>query len=70
MYLGITLNKLEDFESSCGAFEKALVLDDSDSMIHLNYAVVLYNNGFQDEARRQFIDSENIFKDLDEEDKE
>ena len=28
MYLGITLNKLDDFSSSCQAFEKALVLDD------------------------------------------
>jgi Bardet-Biedl syndrome 4 protein len=50
MYLGITLNRLEDFESSCSAFEKALSLDDQDCMIYLNYAVVLYNNGFKEEA--------------------
>lgn len=45
MYLGITLNRLGDFESSCQAFEKAIELEKNDCTIYLNYAIVLYNNG-------------------------
>ena len=37
-------------EGKIASFEKALVLDSEDCMIHLNYAVVLYNNGFREEA--------------------
>jgi len=70
MYLGITLNRLDDFESSCQAFEKALSLDDSDCMIFLNYAVVLFNNGFTPEAKQYFLTSEKLFMETDEEDKE
>lgn len=39
MYLAITLNKLEDFENSCNAFEKALQLEKNDCTIYLNYAI-------------------------------
>jgi lipoprotein NlpI len=30
MYLGITLNRLNDFESACAAFDKAIEMDQSD----------------------------------------
>ena len=45
MYLGITLARLGDFESSCQSFQKALQLEQSDCTIYLNFALVLYNNG-------------------------
>jgi lipoprotein NlpI len=70
MYLGITLNRLGDFESSCQAFEKAIELEKNDCTIFLNYAIVLYNNGKKTESKSQFLASEEIFKRLDEDDKE
>jgi len=45
MYLGITLNKLNDFESSNQSFLKAIELDGNDCTTFLNYAIVLINNG-------------------------
>ena len=51
MYLGITLNRLGDFDSSCQAFERAIELEKNDCMIFLNFAIVLYNNGKKSEAK-------------------
>ena len=45
-------------------------LDDTDCMIFLNYAVVLFNNGFTAEAKQYFLTSEKLFSETDEEDKE
>jgi len=70
MYLGITLNRLGDLDSSCQAFEKALQLEANDCTIFLNYAVVLYNNGLLEEAKDKFRESEKIFTTLTEDDKE
>lgn len=70
MYLAITLNKLNDFDNSCSAFSKALEMDSNDCTIYLNYAIVLYNNGFAQKAKDQFLLSEKIFETLDDEDKE
>lgn len=70
MYLAITLNKLNDFESSCAAFNKALEMENNDCTIYLNYAITLYNNGYPDRAREQFKMSEKIFATLEDEDKE
>jgi hypothetical protein len=36
-------NRLEDFENSCAAYEKALELSD-DYLTYLNYAITLYTN--------------------------
>lgn len=70
MYLGITLDKLNDFESACEAFEKALSLEKNDCQIYLNYSIVLYNRGFQDLAKELFDKSEELFEELEDEDKE
>ena len=50
MYLGITLNRLKDFDSACQAFSKAIDLDQNDCTISLNYAIVLFNNGRKKDA--------------------
>ena len=70
MYLAITLNKLGDFENSCSAFKKAIELDSNDCTVYLNYAIVLYNNGHNKKAKEVFDQAEEIFKTLDEDDKE
>ena len=51
MYLGITLDKLDDFESACQAFEKALEIQNGDCTIYLNYAIVLFNRGYEKLAK-------------------
>mmetsp|Transcript_27499 Transcript_27499/g.24379 ORF Transcript_27499/g.24379 Transcript_27499/m.24379 type:complete len:90 (-) Transcript_27499:20-289(-) len=68
MYLGITLNRLNDFESACSAFNKSIELDQSDCIIFLNYAIVLFNNEKIDKANEMFRKAEEIYKTLDEED--
>jgi len=70
MYLGITLNRLKDFDSANQAFLKAIELDSNDCTICLNYAIVLYNNGKKQEAISMFKNSERIFSSLDDDDKE
>ena len=70
MYLAITLNKLNDFESSCAAFEKAIEMDNQDCSIFFNYAITLYNNGHTDKAKDFLLRGEEIIKTLDDEDKE
>ena len=70
MYLGITLNRLGDFESSCQAFQRAIKLEQQDCTIYLNYALVLYNNGLVEPSKQMFERSEKIFETLDEDDKE
>lgn len=70
MYLGITLNRLGDFANSQAAFKKALDIDCNDCTVHLNYAIVLYNNGHIQKAKEVFDDAEKIFITMDEEDKE
>lgn len=70
MYLGITLNKLNDFESACQAFEKALEIESSDCTIYMNYAIVIYNRGYKTLALELFKKSEDILEELDDEDRE
>ena len=70
MYLGIALSKLGDFENSCVAFKKSIDLDNNDCTVLLNYAIVLYNNGHDQKALEMFQQSEKIFEELEEEDRE
>ena len=42
MYLAITLNRLDDFENACSAYEKAIDME-ADHLFELNYAITLYN---------------------------
>ena len=70
MYLGITLDKLDDFESACQAFEKALEIQNGDCTIYLNYAIVLFNRGYEKLAKELFKRSERIYQELDDDEKE
>eukprot|EP01112_Ceratiomyxa_fruticulosa_P004571 TRINITY_DN1510_c0_g1_i3.p1 TRINITY_DN1510_c0_g1~~TRINITY_DN1510_c0_g1_i3.p1 ORF type:complete len:446 (-),score=106.20 TRINITY_DN1510_c0_g1_i3:95-1432(-) len=66
MYLAITLNKLDDQENACAAYEKALSVE-SDPLIHLNYAIMLFNRGEIVKARNHFTEFEHLFQSLEEE---
>ena len=70
MYLAITLNKLQDFDNSCAAFQKAVDMDGADCTIYLNYAIVLYNNGLEKRAREMFEQAEKVYTEMEEEDVE
>jgi Flp pilus assembly protein TadD len=61
MYLGICLHKLGDFDNSVSAFKKAIDLDANDCTVHLNFAIILYNNGHTERARNTFKEAEKIF---------
>jgi Bardet-Biedl syndrome 4 protein len=61
MYLGITLNKLGDFDNSCQAFKKAIELDSGDCTVFLNFSIVLYNNGQTARALEVFRQAEQVF---------
>lgn len=60
-YLALSLAKLDDFENSCAAYDKALELSD-DYMTFLNYAITLYSNDEIERARRQFMKFEAAFR--------
>jgi len=69
MYLGITLNRLDDYENACSAFEKAIDME-SDHLFHLNFAITLYTNDEKERSKEQFIQFLAIFESLDEDTKE
>eukprot|EP01033_Poteriospumella_lacustris_P004908 gene4904-3512_t len=60
-YLALALSKLEDFENSCAAYDKALELSD-DYFTHLNYAITLYTNDEIEKARKHFAKFDSLFK--------
>eukprot|EP01063_Lacrimia_lanifica_P034666 TRINITY_DN644_c0_g1_i1.p1 TRINITY_DN644_c0_g1~~TRINITY_DN644_c0_g1_i1.p1 ORF type:complete len:437 (+),score=219.60 TRINITY_DN644_c0_g1_i1:59-1369(+) len=66
MYLAITLNRLDDFDNACSAYEKGISME-RDHLFELNYAVTLYNQDEMDQARQHFMDFEEIFNELDDE---
>jgi Flp pilus assembly protein TadD len=70
MYLGICLHKLGDFDNSVSAFKKAIDLDPNDCTVHLNFAIILFNNGRTERARSTFKEAEKIFETLEEDEKE
>lgn len=66
MYLAITLSRLDDFANACSAYEKAIDME-SDHMFHLNFSITLFNHGDLTEARRQFMLFEDLYSQLDDE---
>ena len=53
MYLAITLNRLDDFDNACQAYEKAIEMEE-DHLFHLNYAITLMNNSETSRAQQHF----------------
>jgi len=68
MYLAITLNRLDDFENACAAYEKAIDMEE-DHLFELNYSITLFNNDEVDKAREHFAEFERLFEKLDEDTK-
>jgi len=66
MYLAITLNRLDDFENACSAYEKAISME-RDHLFELNYSITLLNNEENDMAKQHFQEFETCFAELDEE---
>ncbi len=54
-------NRLDDFENSCAAYDKAVELGGSDYLVHLNYAITLISNDEVERARENFEKFETIF---------
>ena len=61
MYLAVTLSRLEDFDNSCSAYEKALELGGEDFLTYLNYAITSYLNDEVEAARNHFSSYVTLF---------
>lgn len=59
-YLALSLAKLEDFENSCAAYDKAVELSD-DYLTYLNYSITLFTNDEIERSRKQFARFEAAF---------
>jgi Bardet-Biedl syndrome 4 protein len=66
MYLAITLNRLDDFDNACEAYEKAIDMEE-DHLFRLNYAITLFNNDEAERAASHFAEFERLFARLDDE---
>ena len=60
MYLAITLNRLDDFDNACQAYEKAIEMEE-DHLFHLNYAITLMNNSESSRAQQHYQKFEELF---------
>merc|ERR1712060_298179 len=66
MYLAVTLNRLDDFENACSAYEKAIDMEE-DHLFELNYAITLASNEDLERSREHFEEFEKLFQKLDDE---
>ncbi|WIA13166.1 hypothetical protein OEZ85_006758 [Tetradesmus obliquus] len=55
MYLGVALTRLEDHDNAAAAYRKAVSLEPAEPLFHLNYAIMLYNQGDAESARQSFM---------------
>ncbi|XP_078006915.1 BBSome complex member BBS4 isoform X4 [Phascolarctos cinereus] len=58
MLLAIALTNLEDVENASRAYAEAVALDQSNPLVNLNYAVLLYNQGEKKKALAQYQEME------------
>lgn len=66
--MGVVLGKLDDFPNACQAYERSLSLDKRSHSVHLNYAVLLYNQtGHDAQASAQIEAFWALYNSLDEE---
>lgn len=61
-YLALALARLDDFENSCAAYDKALELAGDDYLTRLNYAITLFTNDEIERSRKQFKKFEEYFQ--------
>jgi len=64
MYLAITLSRLDDFDNSCQAYEKAIEMED-DHLFHLNFSITLLNHDDVKRAAEHYASFERLFANLD-----
>lgn len=55
------MNRLEDFENSCAAYDKSIELNSDDYLTYLNYTITLYLNDEMELAKLQFEKFEGLF---------
>ncbi|XP_027703208.1 Bardet-Biedl syndrome 4 protein isoform X4 [Vombatus ursinus] len=58
MLLAIALTNLDDSENASRAYAEAVALDQSNPLVNLNYAVLLYNQGEKKKALAQYQEME------------
>ena len=64
MYIGIVLNKMGDNRNSCASFKRALEMK-KEPTTYFNYAITLYNQGNEEEAKKMFNEGERMFQESD-----
>jgi len=60
MLLGVALTHLEDPDNAKQAYEQAINIQSDNPLTHLNYAIMLYNNGDKVQATKQFTHFESV----------
>eukprot|EP00758_Cryptobia_borreli_P003134 Tbor_TRINITY_DN3550_c0_g1::TRINITY_DN3550_c0_g1_i1::g.2861::m.2861/K16531/BBS4; Bardet-Biedl syndrome 4 protein len=69
IYIGVSLNYLNDFENACSAYEKGILME-SDHIFHFNYCIMLINNNKIDKAKEQYKAFSDIWDQLSEKDRD
>lgn len=66
MLLAVALTNLDDVENATRSYEQAVALDESNPLVNLNFAILLYNHGDKKAALEQYQEMErkvNLLKD-------
>ncbi|XP_055790837.1 Bardet-Biedl syndrome 4 protein isoform X4 [Salvelinus fontinalis] len=58
MLLAVALTNMDDGENAKRSYEQAVLLDDCNPLINLNFAVLLYNQGDKKGATEQYLEME------------
>lgn len=58
MLLAVALTNLEDVENATRAYEQAVMMDESNPLVNLNFAIFLYNHGEKKGALDQYQEME------------
>eukprot|EP00879_Flechtneria_rotunda_P022285 GHRR01023513.1.p1 GENE.GHRR01023513.1~~GHRR01023513.1.p1 ORF type:complete len:155 (+),score=28.66 GHRR01023513.1:292-756(+) len=56
MYLGVALARLEDYENAVAAYNKAISMNPTEPLFHLNYATLLYNQGDIQASKERWLE--------------
>ena len=61
-FLGVALNRLDDFSNACAAYERAIQLDGNDHVTRLNFAIMLCKRGQTDAAIQQWRQFDSLWQ--------